>query len=52
MRGNFVISRGWGGEYVIAGAVGANRFAYEIDLGNKNVAVAPTSLGEIRALYR
>jgi hypothetical protein len=32
--------------------VGANRFAYQIDLGNKNVAVAPTSLGKIRALYR
>jgi hypothetical protein len=32
--------------------VGANRFAYEIDLGNKNVGVAPKSLGKIRALYR
>ncbi len=33
-------------------AVGANRFAYEIDIGNKNIGVAPASLGRIRALYR
>jgi hypothetical protein len=32
--------------------VGANRFAYQFDLGNKNVGLAPTSLGKIRALYR
>lgn len=31
---------------------GGGRFAYEIDLGNKNVGVAPTSLGKIRALCR
>ncbi len=30
--------------------VGGSRFAYEIDLGNKNIGVAPTSLGKIRAL--
>ena len=32
--------------------VGANRFAYQFDLGNKNVGITPTSLGKIRALYR
>jgi len=32
--------------------VGANCFAYEIDVGNRNIGVAPTSLGKIRALYR
>jgi hypothetical protein len=31
---------------------GANSLAYEIDPGNKNVGVAPTSLGKIRALCR
>ncbi|NIT36332.1 MAG: hypothetical protein GTN49_07505 [candidate division Zixibacteria bacterium] len=32
--------------------MGASRFAYQFDLANKNVAVAPASLGKIRALYR
>ncbi len=31
---------------------GTDFYAYQIDLGNTNVAVAPTSLGRLRALYR
>ena len=33
-------------------ASGASRTAYEIDLGNKNVAVVPASLGRVKALFR
>ncbi len=33
-------------------AFGTDRFAYEIDLGNKNVGLAPTSFGKIKGLYR
>ena len=44
--------RTYGTTYWCNQYIGSGLYAYQIDLGNTNAALAPASVGEIKALYR
>jgi len=44
--------RTYGTTYWCNQYIGSGLYAYQIDLGNTNAAVAPTSVGKIKALFR